>query len=503
MESDDAPHGARSEPLSGASASGLTHPAVRYLRLGLLLACLLGAVVLLLDTRAGLFGLGGGAAQAGNVPLAPGCAGRQAPEVTSVSRRDLETLRGELLRIMPARVGRLYEEGTVTTGHLFTDDEPRFSPSPAASAPAAYEIRWWALDRAGSEDDVGADALEFATPRQAADALALATTPRCRRHGAALALGYPAGARELFWVNPDHAREWDVMFVRGRRLYRVGDVPPALLGVFAEPPTRLDRTEVVGTAQALACALPDAGCPSSLLSLRDSSLATLGPDAGTGAGPVPTQARASAYAHAVNLRGYDVPGMTEVTREAPTRDRGYWEAFTRCTGERRPASAVAAVHSPAFRYSYRGDYQLVYSAVAVLRSGALARLYMRALESGRARACMAGGYEHLLRAHTARDGQRHLGPARLTRLPTPAPPSYRGSAPYRATAVRLTLQDSYPTPGGGHAQLPLYIQGFAFAWGRAVVELTSITLEHPFPAANERFLESQLLGSAEASEASL
>ncbi len=471
----------------------------------MLLACLLAALLGLLDTRVAWFRLGDGGAQAGGLLVAAGCPGRQAPQVARIATRDLAALRDELSRIMPAPVGRVYEAGPITTSNLWSDDEPRFSPSPGSSAPAAYEIRWWALDRQGNEDDVAADVLEFATSREAQDALALAADPHCRRDGAAHAVRFPAGARELSWINPDHAQQLDVMFARGRRLYRVGDVPPGyLLDTTGPRQGELERVRAGRTADALACALPDTGCPHSATSLRATSLAALtagSPNAV--AGPPPTAEQATAYAHEVNLRGYDLPGATPLEPEGPTQNRGYWEAFARCTGELRSTHPVATIHSPEFGYRGRHPFEVVYSTVAVLPSRALAARLMGALESEHARACIASDYERSLRARAAQGGVRALGPVTLTRLPTVAPRSYRGLGPYRATAVRLMVQASYATHGGGRQQLPLYVQGFAFACGRAVVELSTLTLVHPFSEEDERFLESLLVGAAQASEASL
>jgi hypothetical protein len=509
VEPRDAPSGPPSDAPGAEAAFGLARPlapwwANRHLRLGLLLACLLAALLALLNTRAAWFGLGDGSGQAGPLQVAAGCPSREAP-LASIATPDLAALRDELSRIMPAPVGRVYEVGPIITSYLWSDEEPRFSPSPGSSAPAGYEVRWWALDRRGSEDDVAADVLEFETSREAQDVLALAASPHCRRDGAAHAVRYPAGARELSWMNPDGARQLDVMFARGRRLYRVGDVPPGyLLDTTGPRQGALERARAGRTADALACALPDAGCPHSTASLRDTSLAALTASSPNAVGgPPPTTEQATAYAHAVNLRGYDLPGKTPVAPEGPTQDRGYWEAFVRCTGELRSTHPLAAIHSPEFRYRSRRSYELVYSTVAVLPSRATAARFMGVLESQRARACMASDYEGLLRARAAQGGMRALGPVTLTRLATTAPPSYRGPGPYRATAVRLMVQASYATHGGGREQLPLYVEGFAFARGRAVVELTSLALVQPISEEGERFLESLLVGAAEASEASL
>jgi hypothetical protein len=453
-----------------------------------LLACLLAAALALLAIRGAWLGLGGGA------EAAFACPGLQAPEARSIPVRDLAELGAPLARIMPTRVGRVYERGAIATGNLWSDDEPREPPFGRSLAPAGYEIRWWALDRDGDEDDVAADVLEFATAREAERALALAATPRCRPHGVARAVRYPAGAREVFWVNPDHALQWDVMFVRGRRLYRVGDVPPEYLLTTTEPwQRRLERSRDVGTAKALACALPAAGCPPGAGPLSETSLAPL-PDGPPRATATPTVAQAALYAHAVNLRPYHLPAMTQVGREGPLSDRNYWEAFVRCTGRLHSVRAIAAIHSSVFRSTHR-PYEAVYSVVTVLPTSALATRYVAVLGSTRARACIAGDYSQWL-AHAA-----SATTIAARALPTPVPHSYRGPGAYRATAIRLTLHAS-PTRGG-RTGATFYAQGFTFADGRAVVELVSLTSAHTFSPADERFLETVLVGRAEANEALL
>jgi hypothetical protein len=472
-------------------------------KLGLLLTCLLASFLAMLDIRSEWFGLGEGHAQSGRLQFPAGCPGRDAPEVASVPTRDLAQLREQLSRIMPERIGRVYETGSISTANLWTDNEPHGAPLPhGSSAPAAFEVRWWALDRDGNEDDVVADVLEFATDREAEHTLALAGSASCRRDGAARAAILPAGAREIVWRNPDNAWQRDVMFVRGRRLYRVSDVPPGLLS--ATGPRRSSHEwRMAGiTIRALACALPDALCPASAASLRDSSLATLTGSEGAGPSRPPTAAAASAYARAVNIRGYDVPGMSEVAPEGPASEIGLWSACAGYTGEPRPTRAIAMVRSPEFTYRSRGEDEFVYSTVVVLPSSVLAGRYMEALDSERVRACIARDYRQRLE-HPRLGGKRHLEALTLTRLPTATPRSYRGGAPYRAVALRLDAQLRHATRAGRRVRLALYIQDYTFAYGRALVELTSFTFAHPLPTTDEQFLEAQLVGSAQANEALL
>jgi hypothetical protein len=47
-------------------------------------------------------------------------------------------------------------------------------------------------------------------------------------------------------------------------------------------------------------------------------------------------------------------------------------------------------------------------------------------------------------------------------------------------------------------RLPLYTEAFAFAYGRAVIELGAESIFRPFPQANEQYLMRMLVGRAEA-----
>jgi len=205
----------------------------------------------------------------------------------------------------------------------------------------------------------------------------------------------------------------------------------------------------------------------------------------------------------VNLRGYDVPEMTPVTREGTTENLGYWDAFVRCTGERRSTHAVVAIQSPTFRYQGRLEGRFVYSIMAVFPSEANADRYLAVLASARARTCVTRSYDRRL---LRRRSQRHLlrvGRIAAGPLPAPAPASYRGLGPYRGTGLRLTIPISYTTRRGRRVQLHSYLEGFAFAYGPAVIGLAAESEFRPFARADEQYLMSKLVGRAEANEADL
>lgn len=509
MEPREDPGHLRSDDVEGDRAfAALPWWADRRLRLGLLLACLLAAVLTLLDMRGSWFGIGGGdGAQAGTLALAAGCPGHDAPPPRTVTTSDLGELQALLSPTVPARLGRVYASGAIATADLWTDDEPQPLPSRVTGAmPAGYEIRWWTLDREGAEDDVVAELLEFATARQAQQTLRLASSPHCRRDGESHSLPYPEGARELRWINPDKAREWDVLFARGRRLYEIADAPPEyLLTTTPREQATRELLRDAATPRVLACTLPAAGCPANTNSPRSAGLASRPPSAhAADRGAAPSRAQAIAYAHAVNLRGYHLPWMSEIAREGPASDRDYWEGLAHCTGELHATRAIAAIRSPLFRYERADRYEVVYSTVVVFADAALADRYFAALATPRARSCIVRAYRRRSQSSAAFEGtganlSMSLASIAAAPLATPTPRSYRVGLPYHATALRLTMQAGYRTRSGRRARLGLFIQGYAFAAGRTVVELASLASPRELSAAAESYLEATLVARAEAS----
>ncbi len=232
-----------------------------WCRSGVLLVALGASVLAVPGMRTTVLGLNNGGGQAGAFGI--GCPGYGAPEVASVSSSDLAQLGDGLSRVLTPGAGQLYEQGIVAANSVWSDNSPMpFRPVSSLSTPqpAGYEMRWWARSR----DDIVADVYEFATPRQAQTFLRRATDVHCRQDGAMHAASFPPQARNLRWVNPDSFIEEDVLFTRGRRVYRVVDVRPE-----QRHPVRAPRTErdiATSTVDTLACALPIALCPVRTLS---------------------------------------------------------------------------------------------------------------------------------------------------------------------------------------------------------------------------------------------
>ncbi len=219
-------------------------------RLGILLACLAGLVAYLLLSG------GAGRAHRASTPSTLACAGSGTPKVLSVAPGALGALRQSVARVLPGRVGRLYEEGTIS-GSNFWSDEPPTGPAVSASARrhAGYEMRWWAPNG----DDLVADVLVFASSRQAGEFMQRAAERRCGHLLLSGAAERPPQGRNLAWTNPDGVAEADVYLARGRRVYRVGDVPA---GQQQQRPSGARLRRTMAAVDTLACLLPGAHCES-------------------------------------------------------------------------------------------------------------------------------------------------------------------------------------------------------------------------------------------------
>jgi len=261
----ESPTDSAGSAVSDFGEAGVPWWAESRVRLGLLLVCLLATILAFVAVGGVPHDLGGAHAQVGEGASGAECPGRSAPEVDYIPLRDVGTLRRAVSRIVPSRLWREYEEGIVTTGNLWLDNRPlpaSESLSRAGLVSAGYELRWWVPGRTGGENDIAVDVLEFATNAKAEDVLAKAESPRCRASGEARAVSTPPGGSSLFWVNPDRVEEWDALFVRGRRLYRIVDVPPGHVLAATEHATRgLDDPSALVTVDSLACAVQGADCP--------------------------------------------------------------------------------------------------------------------------------------------------------------------------------------------------------------------------------------------------
>ncbi len=217
------------------------------MRLLVLLAILAGLATYALTSWSGI---GGGHSSAAECPR------DGAPELTAVAPGEVAALRAGLRRVVFFAPGlRPYEEGPAQASFAWSDAEPGHHGSVPSvpRQPGGWEMRWWMPTR----DDVVADAFVFGEEEEAREFVRRATATGCRPAGRSRAAPVPRGARDLGWVNPEGFAQEDAYLRRGRRVYRISVVRPGSEG----RPTRAERRTGWEIANALACALPGAGCP--------------------------------------------------------------------------------------------------------------------------------------------------------------------------------------------------------------------------------------------------
>ncbi len=232
-------------------------------RLPVLLICLAALLLYVVVDKPHFFGTGvtDGEISATGI-WAHGCPSNDAPEAEQINRTQLSELRTATNRVMRGRHGRVYEVGIVNTDVVWSDNSPQPGTAAfrrAARVPAAYEMRWWAPDK----DDVVADIFLFLRSSEAGEFFDRASSPRCRMGSSSGEVVRPLNARDLAWVNPDHVLEQDVFLVRGRRVYRIVDVPP--MSRYLRNKTAQGLGATFDIINELACGLPLSGCrPSGL-----------------------------------------------------------------------------------------------------------------------------------------------------------------------------------------------------------------------------------------------
>jgi hypothetical protein len=216
---------------------------------------------LLLGARTSLLSvaeISGGGNPQGASTSSTWCAPPRLPVPAGAGLEELVALRAVLLRVFALYGGRRYAGGIVTPEDMWSDDPPlRLRSTRLADGlwPSGYEMRWWTRDF-----DIGADALVFGGARQAREFFGEAASTDCHRAGVLWSALSPPRARNLAWVNPDHARQSDVFLLRGRHVYRI--VAVRLEGAPAET-AQVERRTSARFIDTLACVLPGAGCTAS------------------------------------------------------------------------------------------------------------------------------------------------------------------------------------------------------------------------------------------------
>jgi hypothetical protein len=191
------------------------------------------------------------------------CEPEQPPRLITVNASQFLALRASVQTVMSHAGGSRYAWGTISPRDAWADNEPESATAESSTTgrwPGSFEIRQWASDPqwgASYSDDIVADVFAFSTSTQALRFYSEATSTRCRIAASATPASRAPDARDLNWVNPDHATEEDVFLLRARIVYRIVDVRPQNQ---EPPPSRAEDQIGFTTAETLACTLPEARC---------------------------------------------------------------------------------------------------------------------------------------------------------------------------------------------------------------------------------------------------
>jgi hypothetical protein len=268
-------------------------------------------------------------------------------------------------------------------------------------------------------------------------------------------------------------------------------------------PVRLLLTRITRASAVAALLLGAAGCGSSSGGSGSSSAASK-PAAQAAATPstAAPAAQYAAFAAAVNLRAGDVPGY--VVKPKAQHERG--GGAEHCIGGHEAKPLVKAP-SPDFTAQPSPlEYKAVSSTVEVERSATVAESEItratRAIANPATRSCLE---RELLAAFvrgvrrggagmSVSSGATKLAPVQLASTGGVPAVGFTASVPFTLRLRTQGRQVSIP--------LPVYLDAFAFASGRAVVGMFSIRFEHQVDAAQDTRLYSTLLTRARAARSS-
>jgi hypothetical protein len=210
--------------------------------------------------------------------------------------------------------------------------------------------------------------------------------------------------------------------------------------------------------------------------------------------PPVTEAQ-GAYAHAVNLRASDVPGLAASRVRLPKTRHGWLDPVEGCDGG--GGQKVTGILSPRFSASldHGGVLTLlpleaVQSTVFPAVSPATASRALQAAVSARGRACL----KQILGSADSQAEHRSREPI-LTQIEVSAPPSPLRNV--RVYGLRMTAKSNFGTTGTT-GRSNYYEDFFAFVVGSTVITLNATADPHPVPAGTERRLLSLLYTRAEA-----
>jgi hypothetical protein len=205
-----------------------------------------------------------------------------------------------------------------------------------------------------------------------------------------------------------------------------------------------------------------------------------------------TKAQATAYAHAVNLRAADLPGMSIAAPEGEHPASGRLDQVERCAGNVNPDLVVANIHSASFTGTTEPEHEQIRSVVEVMPNAAIAEQNNAANRSQRALACAKRFFP--LELGSQNGGRVHYGAVTVSRLTSPLA-GVPGSLGYRVAVNILGVPKAIEA-----TQPRLYVDAFAFLSGPAEVALVTTAFPQPVSEETESRLLLLLHSRAEASK---
>ncbi len=202
----------------------------------------------------------------------------------------------------------------------------------------------------------------------------------------------------------------------------------------------------------------------------------------------PTRTSATAYAHTVNLRAADVPGMSASSAEGelpqtPSRSRSNAE-FARCFGGVGPHVRLVKIHSPEFSAGRAGQSQIVQSTVEVWPTAALVARNNASYFSPRGRKCFVRYSQEARRELSKRPvAKLQLGRIRIATVAAPLPGTSRG----RLRTIDETLLHD------GRVRVHVFHDIFTFISGPVEIELDATGISKPVPTETDERLLTLLL----------
>jgi hypothetical protein len=212
--------------------------------------------------------------------------------------------------------------------------------------------------------------------------------------------------------------------------------------------------------------------------------------------PATAEARAVAFAHAVNLRAGDLAGYFGSGAETQEPKPGRYDLeYHGCLRAGGPARGTAAISSPELAAGRAFDSRLVISRVEVWPTAGLVALHEARSHGARGRACLVA-FLDATHAQTNREraGRGQIGPFTIKFVSYPLP---------GVTSSFLTRIDETRLRRNGSVLLQIYRDLYGFATGRAEVELEAIGFSHPVPAVTEKAALARLLARARANAGKL